>query len=433
MNKKIQSNTRRNNKEGSIFQRKDGRWAGMATIGYNENGRIIRKCVYGKTRMDVANKLSQITNRIETETYGYIADKPIGTLMTEWLLIFKKNQVSPRTFENVLRNYQLHIESKIGNMKFDEVNHIVIQKVLNNMIDEGYSLAVVKKIKFIFNQFFEYAIENNFTTTNPTKKTRVKSVERKIYDSENRYKAIPPELRRKFLDCLNNHKFLKPFCLIMMFAGLRTGEALALRWENVDFYNKVIKIQNGVTTLPKFDENGKVVKRIVIVSDTKTACSVREVPMPEILANALLEYKENQFLKSQNLTMSNALVFGNNDGSIRTYSGTKKIFYRFLEKYGLDKVGIHFHGLRHTYSNMLFEANQNPKVIQGLLGHKSVKTTITTYNSVDKSYFKKATEILNSQFKVNENEDIKNLNDKELEEKIEELLKEKMKRRNEDF
>ena len=69
-----------------------------------------------------------------------------------------------------------------------------------------------------------------------------------------------------------------------------------------------------------------------------------------------------------------ALFFANNDGSIRTYTGTK-IFYRFQKKYGLNKYGIHFQTLRHTYSNMLFEADQNPKVIQALIGHKSVKNT----------------------------------------------------------
>lgn len=85
-------------------------------------------------------------------------------------------------------------------------------------------------------------------------------------------------------------------------------------------------------------------------------------------------------------------MFANDDGTFRTYSGTQKILNRFLKKYKLTEYNIHFHGLRHTYSNMLFEVNQNPKVIQNLLGHKDVKTTISTYNSVDKSYFEKANE-----------------------------------------
>ena len=60
-------------------------------------------------------------------------------------MVFKKNQVSPRTFEGVYSKYKLHIEPKIGNMKIDEITPIVIQKILNQMIDDGFSLDVVRK------------------------------------------------------------------------------------------------------------------------------------------------------------------------------------------------------------------------------------------------------------------------------------------------
>ena len=281
------------------------------------------------------------------------------------------------------------------------------------------------------NQFFDYAVQHKFVVSNPTLLTRVKSKERKIYDGENKYKAIPPEVREKFLECLNEHKLLKPLCLCMMFAGLRTGETLALMWKDIDFENKAINVERAITVVPKFDENGKITERITVISETKTACSKRVVPMPEVLISALKDYKIEQEIKSDekniNLTNKSSLVFSNDDGSVRTYTGTKKIFYRFLEKHKLNNMGIHFHTLRHTYSNMLFEAEHNPKVIQALLGHKSVKTTITTYNSVDKSYFQKATDVLNNQFKKHGAVD--QLDDDELDRQLEELMREKQKRR----
>ena len=102
---------------------------------------------------------------------------------------------------------------------------------------------------------------------------------------------------------------------------------------------------------------------------------------------------------------------------------------------------IIFHGLRHTYSNILFEANKNPKVIQALLGHKSVSTTIKTYNSVDKTYFKQAIDVLNSSFtsnKINERINlenkkfnIENMNNDELHNLLIELLEEREKRKKE--
>ncbi len=437
---RVVSKTRRGNNEGCITQRKDGRWAGIVTIGYDENGKQIRKSVYGKTRMEVANKLTELTNRLDTNNLDYIENNTFGGLMKEWLLVFKKNQVSPRTFEHTFRNFQLHIEPKVGKMKLDEVNSIVIQKVLNGMLEQKYSLAVVKKVKFIFNQFFNYAVDNNLVATNPTTKTRVRSTERKIYDSENEYKAIPIEVREKFVKDLENHKFLKPLCYTMMFAGLRAGETFALTWKNVDFANKCLNIEKATTTVPKIDDEGKVIERVTVVSDTKTSCSVRTVPMPDILIKALEEHKFNQELNAiehhTDLTKPTSFVFANDDGSVRTYSGTKNIFYRFLKKYNLDKYGIHFHGLRHTYSNMLFEADQNPKVIQALLGHKSVKTTLTTYNSVDKSYFQKATDVINKQYSTDEPEKVEDkfdgLDEEEWEE-LERLVEKRRKKKERDF
>ena len=92
-------------------------------------------------------------------------------------------------------------------------------------------------------------------------------------------------------------------------------------------------------------------------------------------------------------------MFANDDGSYRTYFGTRKIFDRFKRRNGLTKFNIHFKGLRHTFSNMLFEMNENPKVIQQLLGHRDVKTTITVYNSVDNEYIRQTIEKFNEKVK----------------------------------
>ena len=112
----------------------------------------------------------------------------------------------------------------------------------------------------------------------------------------------------------------------------------------------------------------------------------------------------------------------------------KPRYYIFFKDYLLQVLrkmifGIHFHTLRHTYSNMLFEADQNLKVIQNLLGHKDVKTTITTCNSVDKSYFQKVTDVLNNNFKTSKSKETEKLEDDELDEELERLLKEKQERR----
>ena len=141
------------------------------------------------------------------------------------------------------------------------------------------------------------------------------------------------------------------------------------------------------------------------------------------------------------LTSLNAYVFANDDGQYRTYSGTRKIFDRFKKRNDLIKYNITFHWLRHTFSNMLFEMQVNPKVIQELLGHTLVSTTIRIYNSVMKSNSDNAIDKLNekvlneivvkekesSEGTVNQNL-IKNITDKEMNDLLTQLLEERKER-----
>jgi integrase len=415
MAKKVRR-TRRGNGEGSIYKASNGQWCGAISLGVDENGKNVRKYIYAATRAEVSRKIIDITGKIQNNTYTTKEERKIKDLMFEWLMVFKKSAVAPRTFEAHIRNFRLHIEPNIGNMDVKEVDTMTIQKLYNELFLKGLATVTIKKIKHILGQFFDYSIENGIIEKNPVTKTKLKNRDRKVYTNEERYKAIPKKARDEFLAMLNNHELLKPLCMTAMFGGLRIGELLALRWKNVDFKNKTINVERAITQLPKFNEEGEIVSRKTIISETKTACSIREVPIPDILVDALQDWKRIQWVKEQvygyELIKPESIVFANNDGSHRTYSGTRMIMNRFLKRYNLEGYGIHFHTLRHTYSNMLFEMGENPKVIQMLLGHKDVKTTITTYNSVDKSYYRQATDKLNGLFNKKKNEDYNILKEK---------------------
>ena len=451
---KVVNKTKRTNGEGSIFQRKsDGKWVGSITIGYDEKGRQKKKIIYGKNQTDVAKKLSEISGRIKNNSYEIIEHKTFGELMSEWLLVFKKSAVTPRTFEGIIRNFRLHIEPIIGNMKIYEIDTYVVQKVINKLIDGDYSLNVIKKNKHLIAQFFDYAIDNKWVTENPTRKILIKIKDRKIYSGQEKYKALTPEARTKFLEALNKDEanFLKPMCILLLFAGLRIGEVCALQWKNVNFKNKTLKIERGITQIPKFDSEGNVLSRVTVVGDTKTTCSVREIPITDIVVDTLQTWKEKQNNREKTnknvtaeLTAPTSYVFANDDGSVRTYSGCRMVFDRFKRRNNLDKYNIHFHGLRHTFSNMLFEMNENPKVIQQLLGHRDVKTTITVYNSVDNEYIRNTTEKLNEKIKqeklyederrrqeeiqTKKNDLLSNMTDEEYDDLLEQLLEERKRR-----
>lgn len=248
--------------------------------------------------------------------------------------------------------------------------------------------------------------------------------DRRVYSGKERYEALTPESRRIFLKALNQDEanFLKPLCYVLLFAGLRIGEAIALQWKNVNFENKTLKVERSVTQVPKFDSEGRILSRATVIGDTKTTCSVREIPITDIVVNTLLAWRDKQIERERTnrdvtaeLTAPTSFIFANDDGSVRTYSGCRMIFDRFIRRHNLNKYNIHFQGLRHTFSNMLFEMNENPKVIQQLLGHRDVKTTITVYNSIDSEYIRQTTDKFNERVK----EDQMLLNDKKREEILE--------------
>lgn len=176
-------------------------------------------------------------------------------------------------------------------------------------------------------------------------------------------------------------------------------------------------------------ENNWIVRTKMAV-ENKIPKNYLKFAVDDIVLETLKQWKEKQSKRQETnpnvtaiLTAPTSFVFANDNGSYRTYYGARVIFDRFKRRNGLNKYHIHFHGLRHTFSNMLFEMNENPKVIQQLLGHRDVKTTITVYNSVDSEYVRQTTEKFNE--KVREDQMLldKNLRNEVIEERKDKLVK----------
>ena len=349
--------TRRGNNEGSIYQRADGKWIAQVILGYNENGKPKRKSLYGNSRTEVARKMSSFTNDVYVN--GYTSTEactdPIRELMQEWLYTYKRATIAPRTYEACMRRAKLHVYPKFGEFLPHQVHPEMVQKHINALYDSGMALDTVKKIRQTMSQFFQYLVDNlKVISDNPVTKTKIHTKHRKdISDDEDDYIAIPKELRGQLLQLLEQHPTLKPIILVMMFAGARIGEVLALKWRNVNLTDGFLHIAEATTVIPKVDAEGNVLSRRTTISNTKTCASVRSVPMPKNLTDALKEWKELRTALQEKTGISfvnhDSLVFSTDEGTLRTYSGLRTILNRFLKKHGLDKESITFHTFRHPY------------------------------------------------------------------------------------
>jgi len=388
-------NARRSNGEGTVYQRKDGRWVVAVVVGVREDGKLDRKFHYVKTEKEAYELKNKIVADITKGDY-FTSNTLLGDAMKEWLKLYKRPLVSDRTFEGNIRTFKNHIEPAFGKIPYLKITSNMVQNLLTQSLhDHNGCPNTPKRIQFLLNQFYEYLIENKLAKDNPTTRCKVTAQYKKTFiDSRGKikqnanYKAIPEKERIKFIRALDmGPDIIKPLSLVMMLASLRVGEALGLKWENIDFENGLLYVEQGLTEKIEFDDELNIVKRQDIISTTKTVCSKRVLKMPKILVDALEKWRKIQWCKEQVtgivLTKPNNLIFCKEDGGVRGYDSIRRMFDRFTKKHGFrDAFGLHCHMLRQTFSNMQIENKRNIKDVQHLLGHKDAKTTQLHYNSI---------------------------------------------------
>ena len=371
--KNIVRKTRRPNGEGCIYYC-NGYWCCKKWI--TENGIKKRKTIYAKTKIELMKKyIEQFGQPIQNE----ILENDFCDSMLFWILNVKKLYVSSRTISGNISTFRNYIKPFFTNKRISQIGSEIIILYFNHLLDKGISKNCFYKCKFLISQFFRYMEQQNNLIKYPFILYNIKY--KGIINSINNYKAIPKDIRKEFLKLLEKNKLMKIVCYLGMFAGLRIGEILALKWENVVLDDKVIKVRNSLSAKLNFNNSGQITKTISVLGSTKTEGSLRNVPIPNKLLECLLDWqKETIFLNKINSELTSIYVLGG--VKPRTYTSISKRFHRFLKQNDFDKYNIHFHTLRHTYATMLLEKGTNPKIVQFLLGHRSVKTTLEIYNSI---------------------------------------------------
>jgi integrase len=390
---------RRGNKEGSIYQRKDGKWCGQVLTGYNELGKPIRKTYYGATRQEVAEKVSGTVYQVFSGTLpADISGVTLKQLLEEYLWTFKKPSVSDVTFEWYLNLERSHIRPALGSLSMTDITASHVQKLINNMHDEKQlSRKLVKEVRGLLNQAFNHALDIGAVAKNPVTKTKLPKASRiKAEQSENA-RVITRDDRTRILTAVESDIRMKTALTVLMFTGMRIGEFLALTWGNVDFENSVITIDRAITHTCEYDETGKLTGRQTVVGTTKTQCSTRKVKVSPVVTDALNAWREHlpdhlRIVPTHDILSPDAVVFPNDMGIMRTYNGFRTTYRRFLSDNGLPNYPLHSY--RHTFATMLLESGTNPRVVQKLLGHRDIETTLGIYSHVLPEVFDGAADAL---------------------------------------
>lgn len=361
---------KRGHGEGTITRRKDGRWMAQVTIGRDPlTGKLKRKTFYGKTRKEVQEKLDTFKAEVRTGTYIEPRKTTFGDWTARWLELYVKPKVKTSTYSK----YQIHLKTHIiPNLGHIELQHLTTDHVqeLYNALAKTHSSSVIAIIHQVVNGALKAAVKQKVILNNPAEHTVRPSV---------KYREIIPLSKEEvgtYLEAARGERLYAAF-LLDFYTGLRRGELLALRWENIDLDAGVLTVKESLSRVKNPDTG----KSELIFSEPKTENSKREVPLLPEVVQELRKHKARQNEEKLLLGAAyedNDLVFCTAEGKPVEPRNLLRKHKAILKKAGL-RSEIRIHDIRHTFGTLLAQAGENPKNIQILLGHADVRTTIGTY------------------------------------------------------
>jgi len=370
---------RRGNNEGSIYQRKDGRWCGQVTTGYRSDGVPNRKLVYGKTRQEVARKVAELVAEVNKTGYVTVSardERNLRTLMDEWFGLYGNAKMSTRTEVNRRGMLENHVYDEFGDFQVQSITANALQLHFNRLV-KTMCADSVSKIKGLLARFFAYALKQGFIKENPMLDVVMRKRETIVADDDT--KALRPEIRQQVFAFAMEHDLLKPILITSALTGLRPQEIIALEWRHVNLVKKTLSVRQALTREYELDADGKKLSSRAAIGKTKTPKSVRDIMIPDAAVDALKEW--------QAYCMANSLVskyvFPNTrTGEHRTYSGLRSLLARFIKRNGLEDEGISLYTFRHTFATILLEQRENPRIVADLMGHVKTSTTLDIYSHV---------------------------------------------------
>lgn len=309
-----------------------------------------------------------------------------GEWAAKWLETYKKDHVSPKYYDSIEYHLNLHLIPSLGHIRLQNLTTDMIQ----NMYDEKYnsgnvkdgsglSPRTIKHFHSTLRMILDKAVSRNLINKNPALDCDFKYPEREI-----KKKHLTLEESEKVIDAINPNVRSQLLVLTTLYTGLRKGEAIALKWDDVDLEDSIIHVNHSITVYRNRDSNTPN-RYIVAVKEPKTVNSKRSVPITNKLTGLLKEHKQKMIEENLKAGRSNKdynFVFQTRNGTPHRQSNVTRTWKKLLEKANVEY--IKFHSTRHSYATRLAEKNLHPKVTQAVMGHSRISTTLDIYSHVSK-------------------------------------------------
>ena len=281
---------------------------------------------------------------------------------------------------------------KLVDVKFSDV----MQFYLHLLNVDGLALGTLDNVHTVLHPTFELAVRDDIIRKNPTDGV-MKEISKKSGKNRGIRRALTREQQKAFMEYIADHPIFYhwwPLFAVLLGTGMRIGECIGLRWSDLDFENGIVSVNHAIT----YYKSGHVGKQVMTVSLPKTEAGVRTIPMLDVVREAFEMEREQQFdmlggLNEQVIDGMSGFVFQNKDGHVPNPQTVNDTIKRIVETYNAKEILnaakeerdplelplFSCHILRHTFATRLCEAEDNLKVIQDVMGHRSVETTMDIY------------------------------------------------------
>lgn len=323
------------------------------------------------TKQQAEKELRRILRTLDTGEYVEPTSIKTGDFLAQWRDAVR-NQVSPKTHERYAQIVDHYLIPRFGACPLMKLSPMAIQQVYIDLEtkgsfinkERGLSPKTRLDIHRIFKLALKHAVRMRLITFNPADNVKAPRIVRASIDT------LTVEQSADLLEAVRNKPLYWPV-LLALATGMRRGEIAALRWKNVDFDNKTIRVVESV-------EQTKAGTRFKSPKTNRT----RAILLPEYAVEELRRHKELQTERLARLNIvhtSETLVCARYDGKLLWPSSLTHEFMKLYKKRP-DLPRIRFHDLRHSHATQLLAAGIHPKIAQERLGHSTISTTLDLYS-----------------------------------------------------
>lgn len=364
------------------------------TVGRDPStGKLKRVFFYGKTRQEVAEKLAKALNDIRQGTFADPGKLTVGEWLDIWLWDYKRNSIRPTTWDSYEIMVRCHLKPNIGHIKLKDLRPEHLQHLYNQYnekVKEGkISSTTVRYIHAVIHGALEQALKNNLVVRNVSEATTLPQERKKEIHT------LTMEQITQLFSAIENDR-LFPAIMLELTTGLRRGELLGLRWQDVDLNTGVLTVRRNLVRIKNHESKEGEKKTKLVFQEPKTEASRRTIPIAQQALEELKRHKarqEQEKLLAGPLYQDNDLVFCTEKGLPIDPRNFTRHFDILLKRAGIPH--IRFHDTRHTFATLMLELGEHPKVVQQMLGHSKIAVTLDTYTHVPLDLEKRAAEKLN--------------------------------------